>query len=72
MFPSLASPQGQLLLVLIIWSLVWKGIAMWRSARNDQLSWFLAIFVLSSVGVLEIIYLLFFQKDKSCAPRANR
>jgi methionyl-tRNA synthetase len=63
-FPSLSSSQGQLLLVLIIWSLVWKGIAMWKAARNDQLNWFLAIFILSSAGVLEIVYLLFFQKKQ--------
>jgi uncharacterized membrane protein len=46
----------------IVWELVWKGIAMWKSARHSQLAWFIAILVLNTLGVLPIIYLLFFQK----------
>lgn len=50
---------------LLIWSVSWKGIALWKSARNKQIIWFIAILILNSVGVLEIIYVLFFQIDKS-------
>ncbi|MBI4454229.1 hypothetical protein HY636_06305 [Candidatus Woesearchaeota archaeon] len=50
-----------LLIPLIIWEAVWKGIGLWKSARNNQLVWFIAILVINSVGILPIIYLLFFQ-----------
>lgn len=52
------------LVVLSLWSIIWKGIALWKSARNKQLYWFIAIFILSTLGLLEIIYILFFQKEE--------
>jgi len=50
------------LIPLIIWEAIWKGIALWKSGRNNQLKWFIAIFILNTVGILPIIYLKFFQK----------
>lgn len=53
-----------LLIVLVVWSLIWKGIGLWFAARNYQKAWFIAILVLNTAGILEIIYLLFFRRDK--------
>lgn len=50
--------------VLGIWEAVWKGIALWKTGRNNQLPWFVFIFILNTVGILPIVYLLFFQKKK--------
>jgi len=47
---------------LVVWSFIWKGIAMWKSAQKNQMAWFIAIFILNTAGILEIVYLLFFQK----------
>jgi len=43
--------------VLIIWSLVWKGLALWKSAELRQKYWFVIILILNTMGILEIIYL---------------
>jgi len=48
--------------LLVAWSAVWKGIALWRSGRNGQLAWFIVMFILNTAGILPIIYLIFFQK----------
>ncbi len=53
-----------LLLVLALWSLFWKGLALWKSAKNNQKYWFVALLIISGAGILEIIYLAFFQKKK--------
>jgi methionyl-tRNA synthetase len=50
-----------LLGILIAWSLIWKGIALWHSARNNQTVWYVAMLILNTVGILEIVYLLFFR-----------
>lgn len=50
--------------VIIIWSIIWKGIALWHSARNKQLAWFVVLLIVNTIGLLEIIYLIFFRKDK--------
>lgn len=47
-----------------IWSLVWKGLALWQAARRKELIWFIALLVVNSVGILEIIY-LFLMRRKS-------
>ncbi|MDP3917526.1 MAG: DUF5652 family protein [Nanoarchaeota archaeon] len=52
-----------LLYVFIFWELFWKGIALWKTGRHNQMGWFIAILLVNSLGILPIIYLLFFQKS---------
>lgn len=42
--------------VLIVWSLIWKGLALWRAARRGEKGWYVVLLVLNTLGVLEIIY----------------
>ena len=51
-----------LIIIISIWELIWKGIALWRTGRNNQLKWFVALLILNTAGILPILYLLFFQK----------
>lgn len=53
-----------LLAPLVIWEVVWKGIALWKSARNGQMGWFVPILIINTVGILPIVYIVFFQKKK--------
>lgn len=46
----------------VLWSLFWKGMALYRAARNEQKGWFIALLVINTAGILEIVYLLFFSK----------
>ena len=48
---------GPTLLLVIVWSLFWKGLALWHSARKGQPWWFLALLVVNTAGILEIVYL---------------
>ncbi len=59
---AMGSGMVFLFVVLMIWSAVWKAIALWKSGRNNQLAWFIVLFIINTVGILEIIYLLAFQK----------
>ena len=56
------NPNSPILYILIAWTLIWKGIALWHSARNKQKGWFIVLLIVSTVGILEIIYLIFFKK----------
>lgn len=51
--------------ILLIWTLFWKALALWHSAKRDQAWWFLAILVFNTMGILEIIYLFGVLKLKS-------
>ncbi|NCA86027.1 MAG: DUF3887 domain-containing protein [Clostridia bacterium] len=48
-----------LIIFLIVWELAWKAMGLWKAAKNQQLTWFLAIFVLPTFGLLPIVYTLF-------------
>ena len=54
-----------LLGILIAWSLVWKAIALWHAARNDQRGWYIAMIVINTAGILEIIYMFFFRSRRT-------
>jgi len=53
-----------ILLPIVAWSLFWKGLALWRAAKDDQQYWFIAILMVNTLGVLEIVYLFRFAKEK--------
>ena len=44
--------------LLILWSLIWKGLALWRAANNREKVWFILLFVVNTFGILDIIYLI--------------
>jgi hypothetical protein len=46
-----------LVVVLLAWSLVWKGLALWRAAERKSKPWFVVLLILNTVGILEIVYL---------------
>ena len=58
-------PMMGVILVLMVWEAIWKGIALWKAGRNNQLVWFIFILVLNTAGILPIIYIAFFQKKKA-------
>jgi len=51
------------LIPLLIWSLIWKGISLWKCGRNNQMKWFVVLLVVNTVGILEIMYIVWFQRD---------
>ena len=63
----LGNVSGWLLAVVIVvmvWDLIWKGIGLWKSGRNNQIAWFVCILIFNTAGILPIIYILFFQKKR--------
>lgn len=56
-------PQFFWLLVLsAIWVLPWKGYALWLAAKRNDTKWFVAILILNTLAILEIIYIFFVVK----------
>lgn len=52
------------LFVLLVWTLFWKGLALWHAADRKQPWWFVIILVVSTVGILDIIYIFGVAKVK--------
>jgi hypothetical protein len=53
-----------LLIIIFIWEAVWKLIALWKSARNKHLVWFIVLALINSIGILPILYIFVFSKLK--------
>ena len=43
--------------LIILWVLLWKGMALWRAANKKDKPWFIALLVVNSLGILPIFYL---------------
>lgn len=55
---------GPWLWFIIIWSFFWKGLALWHSGRRGHIWWFVAMVVINTAGILEIVYLFVILKLK--------
>lgn len=58
---------GTILILLLIWSFLWKGMALWKAARRGDKGWFIVLLVVNTAGILEILYIYVFGKDKKQA-----
>ncbi len=58
--------------LVLIWSLVWKGLALWHAAKRDEKWWFVAFLLIHTVGILELIYLLFIAHAFSKAKKGKK
>lgn len=61
--------QSPYSLILLVWILIWKGIALWKAATKRQLIWFVVLLVLNSLSLFEILYVFWlsrwsFDKDR--------
>ena len=57
--------MGFFLLPLVVWSLIWKGWALWKAAKNDSKPWFIALLILNTAGILDILYIFLFGKKSA-------
>jgi methionyl-tRNA synthetase len=53
-----------ILFLILLWILPWKGVALWKSARNGHKKWFIVLFLLNTLAILEIIYIFYFSKPE--------
>jgi methionyl-tRNA synthetase len=51
--------------ILAVWVIVWKGIALWKAARNNQTAWYVILLIVNTLGILEIVYIFFFARKQN-------
>ena len=54
--------MGWVIFVIALWTLPWKGVALWKAAKNGHKHWFVVLLILNTVGILEIVYIFIFGK----------
>jgi len=55
--------NSSLIIILVaIWTIPWKGFALWKSARRGEKGWFIVLLLVNSLAILEILYIFIFSK----------
>ncbi len=55
------------IILLLLWSMIWKLIALWKAAKNNHLTIFIILGVVNTAGIAEIIYItyMYFKERKN-------
>ena len=59
---SYGSSFGPMIGLLALWSIFWKVVSGWKAARSNQKLWFVALLILNTAGILDLLYLFVFSK----------
>lgn len=63
---NVISTELSLFMVLaLLWTLPWKGYALWKAARREEKWWFVALLAVNTLAVLEILYIFIFSRSKA-------
>lgn len=54
--------RPEVYVLFLVWSLVWKGIALWKSATKRHLVWFIILLLVNTLGILEILYIFYLNR----------
>ena len=46
----------------LLFTIVLKAYALWHAAKRGQIWWFVALIIFNTLGILELIYIVFFLK----------
>jgi len=69
--PANVAYLNVLFIILIIWALVWKGIALWKAARGEDKVWYVVLLILNTLGLLEILYIFVFSRREKKIEKPN-
>ena len=61
-----------LVIVVGLATMILKGFALWRAGRNNDKGWFIALMIVNTLGILEVIYLVTSSKKNGSESQHNR
>jgi len=50
--------------VALLWTIPWKGVALWKAARKGEKIWFIVLLIINTLAIIEILYIFVFSKGK--------
>ena len=50
------------IVVALLWTIPWKGVALWKAARNEHKIWFVLLLLVNTLAILEIVYIFIFSR----------
>lgn len=50
---------GVIIMIIVVWSVIWKGLALWNSSGKRDKPWFIIMYIFNTAGVLPLLYMIF-------------
>lgn len=63
--PAIFAALLPFIILIALWTVLIKGYALWHAARGGQKGWFIALLIINTLGILEVIYLIWFRPGAS-------
>ncbi len=60
-----------ILMLVALWTLPWKGVALWKAAGKKEKIWFVVLMIVNTLGLLEIVYIFFGERLNRLFKRAG-
>jgi hypothetical protein len=54
--------NAALMILLSLWTIPWKGWALWKAAQKGSKPWFIALLLINTLAILDILYIYVFSK----------
>jgi len=61
-FLTISSLAVLIILIVLLFTILLKGFALYRAARKESKGWFWIILIFSTFGILPLLYLIFSKK----------
>lgn len=62
---QLTNGHVALLMLIALWDLAWKGVAMWKAGRNNDKLWFVLLLIFNTAGILPLVYIFILSKNNN-------
>lgn len=62
---------GAFLIPMMLWSVAWKGWALWKASKADSKVWFIILLFVNTIGILDILYIFVFSKEKKASKKVK-
>jgi hypothetical protein len=63
-FTTFISTHQWILILAAVWTIPWKGVALWKAARTRSVAWFVTLLIVNTLGILDIVYIFAFSEKK--------
>jgi hypothetical protein len=56
-FTNMGTLELIFIIIFTIWTILWKVYSVWTAAKNGHKRWFIALLLLNTIGILDMIYI---------------
>ena len=63
-FATFLEAHQWIFILAAVWTIPWKGVALWKAARNRSIAWFVILLIVNTLGILDIVYIFAFSGKK--------